>query len=486
MIRLLQFMLLLYAMRVRASDQIEMFVADLQPGWPTMFAAIIPQTMKLSDNAVYEWRFGGDKTYTCTSNGTQNLSPCRGKTAQYVFQREGEYDVSLSVSDRSLKNPVTINKTIRIRPLSEFPVVQRPEIRSVPRDRWNKVVNALYRLAELGVYWDLCLMHEKSVRHGFTSGTNRTAAHQGPSFLLFHRLLMRVVERSLQVALNDDNFGLPFMDWTLRWNGLEAYVGESGDSSGVVVSGPFCNHPTEWKSGACPKRWVLPPEFPDNVKAIKRRIGAEPFIPFHTEQQRSYLLNMSYYDLPPFDDSPIPNSFRSALEGGLGERDPRVGLNHNGIHRWISGTMGNVALAMYDPIFLLHHSEVDRLLTMWQKIHGCTEGQGSAVCYRPGDSDPGITSATRGARKEGNKFILRGHSYSEPLYPWNVKISEILPSFQGYGFLEPGEPPQHEKPPTLQNRNNQTRRSTSGSSRKTFTLNYQIPLMFTTLFILYL
>jgi hypothetical protein len=195
---------------------------------------------------------------------------------------------------------------------------------------------------------------------------------------------------------------------------------------------------------------------------------------------------MSYYDLPPFDDSPIPNSFRSALEGGLGERDPRVGLNHNGIHRWISGTMGNVALAMYDPVFLLHHSEVDRLLTMWQKIHGCTEGQGSAVCYRPGDSDPGITSATRGARKEGNKFILRGHSYSEPLYPWNVKISEILPSFQGYGFLEPGEPPQHEKPPTLQNRNNQTRRSESGSSRKTFTLNYQIPLMFTTLFILYL
>ena len=56
--------------------------------------------------------------------------------------------------------------------------------------------------------------------------------------------------------------------------------------------------------------------------------------------------------------------------GGRNSRTPgSCELIHNGIHNWVSGDMGSVALAAYDPIFWAHHSNVDRLWALWQNAH---------------------------------------------------------------------------------------------------------------------
>jgi tyrosinase len=47
----------------------------------------------------------------------------------------------------------------------------------------------------------------------------------------------------------------------------------------------------------------------------------------------------------------------------------RIGW-HNFIHTWIGGDMGTVTTAAYDPIFYIHHCNVDRIWAIWQTIHG--------------------------------------------------------------------------------------------------------------------
>lgn len=40
---------------------------------------------------------------------------------------------------------------------------------------------------------------------------------------------------------------------------------------------------------------------------------------------------------------------------------------HNQVHRWVGGTMASGATAPADPIFWLHHAEIDRLWHLWQR-----------------------------------------------------------------------------------------------------------------------
>jgi len=42
---------------------------------------------------------------------------------------------------------------------------------------------------------------------------------------------------------------------------------------------------------------------------------------------------------------------------------------HDGIHMWVGGTMGDISVAAYDPIFWAHHCMIDRLWYIWQLKH---------------------------------------------------------------------------------------------------------------------
>lgn len=49
---------------------------------------------------------------------------------------------------------------------------------------------------------------------------------------------------------------------------------------------------------------------------------------------------------------------------------PALENPHGGLHVWVGGDMGRVPTAAYDPIFWLHHCNIDRLWYEWQKEHG--------------------------------------------------------------------------------------------------------------------
>ena len=47
-------------------------------------------------------------------------------------------------------------------------------------------------------------------------------------------------------------------------------------------------------------------------------------------------------------------------------------IAHNAIHLWVGGdvthSMGHLHFASYDPVFFLHHANVDRIFAIWQEL----------------------------------------------------------------------------------------------------------------------
>lgn len=59
------------------------------------------------------------------------------------------------------------------------------------------------------------------------------------------------------------------------------------------------------------------------------------------------------------------DAFTRRLEG----RDPIGSGAHNLVHGLVGGTMGAIATAPADPLFWMHHAEVDRVWAVWQVDH---------------------------------------------------------------------------------------------------------------------
>jgi tyrosinase len=65
---------------------------------------------------------------------------------------------------------------------------------------------------------------------------------------------------------------------------------------------------------------------------------------------------------------------------------------HNQVHVWVGGTMGIVDTAPADPLFWMHHAEIDRLWHVWQQTHA---GQNPNLTGADAVMDPWPDTATQ-------------------------------------------------------------------------------------------
>jgi hypothetical protein len=435
-------------MAVIQAQQIKMFVVVNPVGWPTVLA--VDTQLKFDSKTTFTWEFPSDSAGKCVVLGRVGVKPCTGRAVDWSFSKAGKQTIKLTVKDagNGLQNPFILQQDVLIpADFGGFQVSQRAEVRQLDNATYNAWIFALYRLKDLGIYDHLAQIHVQSFSVGRTVGKDgeRSSAHASPSFLTWHRMSMRVTERCINVAISDDSFGMPYWDWQKGWQGMDRLFGPRGspNNSFIVNSGPFCNDPQTPRSSTCPQRWPFPPDYPGQVKALARELGADPGFHFQTQNELTALLAISTYDSAPFNNHTAKDSFRSALEGWSSEFDSSTGFNHNGVHRWVGGTMGEVVVSFHDPLFLVHHSQGERLFTMWQEKYKCTDGQQSDTCYRPGAIDNSISSSLEGAKqvvRDGKQFwVLEGHMYGDVLFPWNVRNSDVLKSKQGYRYLDTNE-----------------------------------------------
>lgn len=217
------------------------------------------------------------------------------------------------------------------------------------------------RAYDLFVIW-----HHKTMKTPVPPGGDsglRNAAHRGPVFLPWHRLLLRFLELNLQAALDDPDFGLPYWDWSVDgspgadgsparpesskiWD--KDWMGGQGDP---VNTGPFAfdkGFRVRIVSGVGLK-------LAQANRGLRRNFGAPPpsgslTLPSGEDLKAAFNTvlqpNLATYDFPPYNAR--SDGFRNTLEGFKG-----TGL-HNQVHRWVNGDM-SPAHSPNDPIFFLHH-----------------------------------------------------------------------------------------------------------------------------------
>jgi hypothetical protein len=157
--------------------------------------------------------------------------------------------------------------------------------------------------------------------------------HGYPGFLTWHRAYMDAFERLLRCI--NSSISLPYWDWS------------SGPSTGVPTA---CAQPTYVNRSG------------DTV--------ANPLYsgPIASAAGGGQTARRADIDSTSFDD--LATSAQSAM-GQSGFAGFQSGLNgpHGGVHVRVGGEMSSVARASYDPLFYLHHCNVDRLWAKWQQSH---------------------------------------------------------------------------------------------------------------------
>ena len=203
--------------------------------------------------------------------------------------------------------------------------------------------------------------------------TSRNAAHSGPAFAPWHRLMLLLFEAQIQRLLGDDTFALPYWDWAVDGNlpaaqqrtaplwtaaGIGGSVLAPPDSPGEPVpDGPFTDpHFVRIASNATG-------QLVQTDRALLRNVAGGGISTLPTTDQVTSLLGQNAYDRSPWSRS--SGKFRNRLEGWT----PAGGRMHNRVHVFIGGDMGP-ASSPNDPVFFLNHCNVDRIWEAWMRDHG--------------------------------------------------------------------------------------------------------------------
>ncbi|MGI0072227.1 MAG: tyrosinase family protein [Nitrosotalea sp.] len=179
---------------------------------------------------------------------------------------------------------------------------------------------AIQTINSAGLFGQIVAIHAQ-MKH-------RMHSMEGPigtqRFLPWHRVYLYEFEQALQA--HDPQVTVPYWDWTS--DGFPQWLQDFTPT--VVVNG----HPI----------------------TVVRQLGVlVPSLP--TQQQLGVVTqqtNFTTFTTPAYDNQ--NNVAPYGLEG-----------LHNTVHNWIGGTMANIPTAPADPIFWLHHANVDRIWDSWQK-----------------------------------------------------------------------------------------------------------------------
>lgn len=202
----------------------------------------------------------------------------------------------------------------------------------------------------------------------------RNAAHRGPVFAPWHRVMLMVFEQNLQRALNDADFGLPYWDWAADGELPSPQQGAAaiwsaecmGGQGNPVATGPFAFHANDPSAFRVRISTNIAGELRKVNRGLRRAFGASASALPRTANV-SNALALSAYDAPDWDAG--ADSFRNRVEGWMNDDGASAPSLHNLVHVWVGGDM-LLASSPNDPIFFLNHCNIDRLWESWMSRNG--------------------------------------------------------------------------------------------------------------------
>jgi tyrosinase-like protein/VWA domain-containing protein len=192
--------------------------------------------------------------------------------------------------------------------------------------------------------------------------------HGGSVFLPWHRELLYQFEQLLQDI--DSSVTIPYWDWTrakapgdagypfmhdfLAVDGTDGNNDRVEREAGAPSPYPYAFDPENWSSSLT----VFDPD--DGLNFFQRQFGE--FDIAGTDNDAP--------DLPSNDtvETGTGTTFRDAISGAITYTTHRARCEdlHNLVHRYCGGNMLRMT-SPNDPIFFLHHANIDRMWSIWQK-----------------------------------------------------------------------------------------------------------------------
>ncbi|HYO67667.1 MAG TPA: tyrosinase family protein, partial [Archangium sp.] len=204
----------------------------------------------------------------------------------------------------------------------------------------------------------------------------------------WHRELLLRYEQELRDVLGDPTYMMPYWDWTAPVDQVFSTAdlgdlggcpatpeGEYGQVSGYIADQGYAASVYDARDPSSGQFSIV-----CEPKKLTRGSGCLPMAPtLPTAADVARALEIPVYDVSPYDNlhTDEQQSFRQYLEGFTNEdiNEPVpfcqfAGCRmHGQVHVWIAGLMGSGA-APNDPLFFLHHANVDRIWAEWQDKYG--------------------------------------------------------------------------------------------------------------------
>ncbi|KAJ3213092.1 hypothetical protein HK099_007578 [Clydaea vesicula] len=178
--------------------------------------------------------------------------------------------------------------------------------------------------------------------------------HFVPQFLPWHRIFLRSLEVEMQKVLNQPEYSLPYWNKALDWDAPEKapiwgptkFGGNGQGENNCVLDGQFAN----WNSSI----WTFYPGMTNTKKdgCLQRRF-----------KKRNNITDTIFEFAPPEEIAALVNSSNQYAEFST---NLEWHLTHYGAHGGIGGDMGHFADTVADPIFFLHHNDLDKIWFDWQ------------------------------------------------------------------------------------------------------------------------
>ncbi len=180
--------------------------------------------------------------------------------------------------------------------------------------------------------------------HGFVAGTPNPSPMWGQCqhgnwwFLSWHRTYLHCFEKIIRVHSGDANFALPYWDWS--------------DATSRSL-------PTAFRATGSPLY--------DGTRRASVNNGSDALDESVIVSDVNYALSRTAFFSVSLNDAADtfggvrvtePSHFHAG--SGALELSP-----HNYVHGWVGGNMGDPDRAARDPLFFLHHANVDRLWDLW-------------------------------------------------------------------------------------------------------------------------
>jgi tyrosinase len=191
-----------------------------------------------------------------------------------------------------------------------------------------------------------------------------SCVHGTPFFLPWHRAYLYYFEQHLlDMMPANAQVSLPWWDWSTQAGIPVAYSGAAtGTGANPLAGAPVSGIPAAQFTG-------------QNVpKATFTSRAHGPTGPGHgTLGLPSAAQVSAILELKDFED------FSAQLED-----------LHNQVHMWVGGTMSEIPVAAFDPLFWAHHTMIDRVWSLWQLAHPGA-GAGSVPLSHPLGPFPTLT-----------------------------------------------------------------------------------------------